>query len=401
MIVAGATGYAGALAAELVWRHPRLELVAATSRSEVGHPPRPPLPALPLPDRAHRARPGHDRGRRRGDRRLPARRRRRRWSPRCAASGSRSSTSRPTSGSSTRRSTSAGTRPTASPSCSTTPSTGSPSSTASGSASAELVANPGCYPTAALLALAPLAERGLIASVVIDAKSGVSGAGRDGGERLSLSQPDRELHALRRPTATATCPRSSRSSATDAPPPRRRSRRGGGQGCLHAAPAADRPGPAGELLRRADASRSSDIERLYRRALRGRAVRRGGRRTRPACATCATPTSAGSTRRLDGEGHAVVFAAIDNLWKGAAGPGDPEPEPDARASTRRRAFVSASFFRSRWVDAAGGGRGARPGARLAPGFRAAGVACGLKGGGETDVGVARPATPTGCARRCC
>ena len=51
---------------------------------------------------------------------------------------------------------------------------------------AKLVANPGCYPTAALLALAPLAERGLIDSVVIDAKSGVSGAGRGGGERLSF-----------------------------------------------------------------------------------------------------------------------------------------------------------------------------------------------------------------------
>jgi N-acetyl-gamma-glutamyl-phosphate reductase len=50
---------------------------------------------------------------------------------------------------------------------------------------AELVANPGCYPTAAVLALAPLAERGLIDSVVIDAKSGVSGAGREGGERLA------------------------------------------------------------------------------------------------------------------------------------------------------------------------------------------------------------------------
>jgi N-acetyl-gamma-glutamyl-phosphate reductase len=51
---------------------------------------------------------------------------------------------------------------------------------------ADLVANPGCYPTAALLALAPLAERGGIESVVIDAKSGVSGAGRGGGERLSF-----------------------------------------------------------------------------------------------------------------------------------------------------------------------------------------------------------------------
>jgi N-acetyl-gamma-glutamyl-phosphate reductase len=44
---------------------------------------------------------------------------------------------------------------------------------------ARLVANPGCYPTAALLALAPLCRAGLIdpQSIVIDAKSGVSGAG--------------------------------------------------------------------------------------------------------------------------------------------------------------------------------------------------------------------------------
>ena len=43
---------------------------------------------------------------------------------------------------------------------------------------AHLVANPGCYPTAAILGLAPLARAGLIADVAIDAKSGVSGAGR-------------------------------------------------------------------------------------------------------------------------------------------------------------------------------------------------------------------------------
>ena len=46
-------------------------------------------------------------------------------------------------------------------------------------AGAQLVANPGCYPTAALLGLAPLARAGLLGDVVIDAKSGVSGAGRD------------------------------------------------------------------------------------------------------------------------------------------------------------------------------------------------------------------------------
>ena len=44
---------------------------------------------------------------------------------------------------------------------------------------ADLVANPGCYPTAALIALAPLARAGLIEDVVIDAKSGISGAGRE------------------------------------------------------------------------------------------------------------------------------------------------------------------------------------------------------------------------------
>ena len=49
---------------------------------------------------------------------------------------------------------------------------------------AELVANPGCYPTATLLALAPLAAEGLIEDVVVDAKSGVSGAGRAGGEDM-------------------------------------------------------------------------------------------------------------------------------------------------------------------------------------------------------------------------
>jgi len=45
---------------------------------------------------------------------------------------------------------------------------------------AKLVANPGCYPTAAVLSLAPLLEEGLAdpECILIDAKSGVSGAGR-------------------------------------------------------------------------------------------------------------------------------------------------------------------------------------------------------------------------------
>ncbi len=51
-----------------------------------------------------------------------------------------------------------------------------------------LVANPGCYPTASLLALAPLARAGIITSAVIDAKSGVSGAGKGGGDFTEVSE---------------------------------------------------------------------------------------------------------------------------------------------------------------------------------------------------------------------
>ena len=46
-------------------------------------------------------------------------------------------------------------------------------------ASAAVVANPGCYPTAAVLALAPAVQAGLIEpDIIVDAKSGVSGSGR-------------------------------------------------------------------------------------------------------------------------------------------------------------------------------------------------------------------------------
>jgi glutamate N-acetyltransferase / amino-acid N-acetyltransferase len=48
--------------------------------------------------------------------------------------------------------------------------------------------------------------------------------------------------------------------------------------------------------------------------------------------------------------------------------------------------VSESFFRSRWVDAPVGVEELDP-AQLAPGFRAGGAHCGLKGGGRTDVGL--------------
>jgi N-acetyl-gamma-glutamyl-phosphate reductase len=56
---------------------------------------------------------------------------------------------------------------------------------------ARLVANPGCYPTGALLALMPLAKAGLLrkdTAVIIDAKSGISGAGRAATDRTHFSE---------------------------------------------------------------------------------------------------------------------------------------------------------------------------------------------------------------------
>jgi N-acetyl-gamma-glutamyl-phosphate reductase len=58
-------------------------------------------------------------------------------------------------------------------------------------ARAQVVANPGCYPTATLLALSPLAQAGLLlqnADIIVDAKSGVSGAGKTPSERTHFSE---------------------------------------------------------------------------------------------------------------------------------------------------------------------------------------------------------------------
>ncbi len=65
-------------------------------------------------------------------------------------------------------------------------------------AAADLVANPGCYPTAALLALIPLAQRGLIDAareVVIDAASGVTGAGRNPKRELLFGEVSEDYRA--------------------------------------------------------------------------------------------------------------------------------------------------------------------------------------------------------------
>jgi N-acetyl-gamma-glutamyl-phosphate reductase len=60
---------------------------------------------------------------------------------------------------------------------------------------ATIIGLPGCYPTATILALAPLARAGLIADLAVDAKSGVSGAGREPKADLLFAEVNESVKA--------------------------------------------------------------------------------------------------------------------------------------------------------------------------------------------------------------
>jgi N-acetyl-gamma-glutamyl-phosphate reductase len=186
VLVAGATGFAGALAAHLLWRHPGFELAAVTGRSEIGRRldelyPRYRVPleieplevsSLPSIDAAIVAYPHGaaaptvaslcELGARvvdlSADFRLQSRATYERWY---------------------------GEHPR--PDLLERAVYGLTELHRERIAGAQIVANPGCYPTASLLGLAPLARAGLIADVVIDAKQGISGAGRTFDETTHLS----------------------------------------------------------------------------------------------------------------------------------------------------------------------------------------------------------------------
>lgn len=66
-------------------------------------------------------------------------------------------------------------------------------------AGARLVSNPGCYPTATLLAIAPLVREGLVEpnGLIVDAKSGVSGAGVQAKQEYSFVEIDEDVRAYK------------------------------------------------------------------------------------------------------------------------------------------------------------------------------------------------------------
>jgi N-acetyl-gamma-glutamyl-phosphate reductase len=180
VLVAGATGFAGALAAHLLWRHPRFELAAVTGRSEVGSPLQDLYPQYRVPLEIKEL----------DDALLDCV-----GDLQAAVVGYPHAAAAPTVGALRARGMrvvdlSADFRladlgsyerwygPHPRPDLLPDAVYGLTEMHRERIADAQIVANPGCYPTASVLALAPLARAGLIADVVIDAKQGVSGAGR-------------------------------------------------------------------------------------------------------------------------------------------------------------------------------------------------------------------------------
>jgi N-acetyl-gamma-glutamyl-phosphate reductase len=193
VLVAGATGFAGALAAYLLWRHPRFELVGVTGRSEVGRRLDDLYPRYRVPLQIEQLDLDVLAIERNTGRPLDA-----------AVVAYPHAAAAPTVGalrelgarvidlSADFRLSSIETYeqwygPHLRPDLLAGAAYGLTELHRARIADAAIVANPGCYPTAAVLGLAPLARAGLIADVVIDAKQGISGAGRAFDDTTHLS----------------------------------------------------------------------------------------------------------------------------------------------------------------------------------------------------------------------
>lgn len=176
-------------------------------------------------------------------------------------------------------------------------------------ARAGLVANPGCYPTATLLGLAPLARAGAIADVVVDAKSGISGAGREANQTTHFvsadenvnpygvdghrhaPEIDQELEALGAPVAATFIPHLlplDQGELVSCYVTPRREMDGTELHALYADAYADEPFV--ELAERPPGVRDVRDTNICRM----------------------------SVHADERSGRLLVFAAIDNLWKGAA-----------------------------------------------------------------------------------
>ena len=176
-------------------------------------------------------------------------------------------------------------------------------------AGAAIVANPGCYPTATILALAPLAHHGLLGEAIIDAKSGVSGAGRGATDATHFVSVDENVSAYAVPRHRHTPEIEQELAALGAPilitfTPHLLPLDQGELVSCYVRPAAD-----------VDEAQVRDLYAAYYAAepFVELAERPPGVRDVRETNLCRI-----SVHADDRTGRLIVFAAIDNLWKGAA-----------------------------------------------------------------------------------
>jgi N-acetyl-gamma-glutamyl-phosphate reductase len=182
-------------------------------------------------------------------------------------------------------------------------------------APARLVANPGCYPTSAQLPLIPLLEQGMIAAddIIIDAKSGVSGAGRQAKEANLFPEVSEGIHAY------------GVASHRHAPEIEQGLSKAAGRAVVvnftpHLVPM-NRGILSSIYVRLADGASAGDL----REALAVRYADEAFVRVLPADAVPATRHVRGSNLCLMGvfadrvPGRAIVLSVLDNLVKGASG----------------------------------------------------------------------------------
>jgi N-acetyl-gamma-glutamyl-phosphate reductase len=175
-------------------------------------------------------------------------------------------------------------------------------------AAAKLVANPGCYPTAALLALAPLVTAGVLvptADIVVDAKSGVSGAGKKPSERTHFS----EIHG----SMAAYGVFGHRHGAEI-------EQQLGGQVTFtpHLVPL-DRGLMATIYVRVAPATTEGTLAEIYERAYGGATFVRLTGSAMPEIKHVAHTNFCDIGWRVDPTGRVILVSVIDNLLKGASG----------------------------------------------------------------------------------
>ena len=176
---------------------------------------------------------------------------------------------------------------------------------------AKLVATPGCYPTAAVLALAPLAEKGLLAEVSVAAMQGTSGYGRSSDDVVHFSsmtenafpykteghrhrpEMEQELAALGSPVPVAFGP--------------------------HLLPL-DQGELATCFAKTTEPISRDAVQALYRERYEGEPFVRAFDRP-PDLRSVRDTNECHLYVTADERGGVTAFSAIDNIWKGASGQG--------------------------------------------------------------------------------